>query len=54
MQTFNYFKSAIGKLGIKECEASSDVNANFRSKDAVDVAIEKYKDHPGIKMINPF
>ena len=30
-QTFNnYFKSAVAKLGIKEYEASSDVNANSR------------------------
>ena len=51
VQTFNnYFKSAVGKLGIKECEVSSDANANSRSKDGVDVAIEKYKDHPSIKM----
>ena len=39
-QTFNsYFKSAVGKLGIKEREASSNLNANSRSKDGVDVAI---------------
>ena len=48
----NYFESAIGKLAIKECEASSGVNANSGSKDSVDVAIKKYKDHPRIKMIN--
>ena len=42
----------VGQFGIKECEGSSDVNANSRSKDGVDVAIEKYKDHPSIKMIN--
>ena len=28
------------------------VNANSRSKDVVDVAIEKYKDHPSTEMIN--
>ena len=28
------------------------MNANPRSKVGVDVAIEKYKDHPSIKMIN--
>ena len=28
------------------------MNANSRSKDGVDVAIEKYKDHPSIKMTN--
>ena len=28
------------------------MNANSRSKDGVDVAIEKYKDHPSIKMFN--
>ena len=28
------------------------MNANSRSKDGVDVVIENYKDHPGIKMIN--
>ena len=51
-QTFkNYFESAIGKFGIKKCEASSDVNVNSRSKDSVDVVIKKYKDHPSIKMI---
>ena len=48
----NYFESAIGKLEIKECHASSEVNANYRSKDGVDVAVEKYKDRPSIKMIN--
>ena len=42
----------VEKLGIKECEASSDVNVNSRFKDGVDGAIEKYKDHPSIKMIN--
>ena len=31
----NHFKSAVGKLEIKECEASSGVNANSRSKDGV-------------------
>ena len=52
-QTFNNcFKSVVKKLGIKECEASPGVNANSRSKDGVEVAIEKYKDHPSIKMIN--
>ena len=55
MQTFNnYFKSAVGKLGIKECEVSSDANANSRSKDGVDVAIEKYKDHPSINMTKKY
>ena len=52
-QTFNnYFKSVVGKSRIRECEASSDMNANSRSKDGADVAIEKYKDHPSIKLIN--
>ena len=51
-QTINNYLSAVGKLGIKGCDASSDVNANSRFKDGVDVAIEKYKDHPSIKMIN--
>ena len=46
VQTFNnYFESEVGKLGIKECETSSDVNANSRSKDSIDVAIKKYKYH---------
>ena len=48
----NYFEGALRKLEIKECEASSDVNANSRSKDCFDVAIEKYKDHSCIKIIN--
>ena len=53
VQTFNnYFESVLGKLEIKEYEASSDANASSRSKDGVDVAIEKYKDHPSIKTIN--
>ena len=53
MQIFNdSFKSAVGRLGVKECEASSDVNENCTSKEGVDVAIKKYKDHPSIKMIN--
>ena len=52
-QTFNnYFKSTVGILGIKECEASSDVSVNSRSKDGVDDAIEKYNDHPSINMVN--
>ena len=50
-QTFNnYFKNAVRKLRTKECEASSDMNANSRSKDGFDVAIEKYTDRPSIKM----
>lgn len=28
------------------------MNANFRSDDDVDIAVEKYKDYPSIKMIN--
>ena len=49
-QTFNnYFKNAVRKLRTKECEASSDMNANSRSKDGFDVAIEIYKDRPSIK-----
>ena len=40
MHTFNnYFKSAVEKLGLKEYEASYDVNANCRSKDGVHFAI---------------
>ena len=40
-QTFNnYFGNAVGKLGIKECEASPVVNANCRSKDGVDGPID--------------
>ena len=51
-QTFNnYFKGAVRKFGIKEYEHTSDVNANSRSTGGVDVAIEKYEDHPSIKMI---
>ena len=42
----------VGKLQIKECEASSDVNVSARSNDGVDAAIEKHKDHPSIKTIN--
>ena len=41
-----------GKLGIKQYETISDVNAYFRSKDGFDVVIEKCKDHPNIKMIS--
>ena len=37
-------ESAVEKLGIKECETSSDLSANSRSKGGVDVAIEKYMD----------
>ena len=51
-QTFNNcFERAEGKLRIKECEAYSEVNANSRSMGGINVAIEKYKDHPGIKII---
>ena len=53
LQTFNNdFESAVAKIGIKECKASYDVNANSRSKGGVDVSVEKYKDHPSIKMIH--
>ena len=37
-------------LSIQDC--SSDGNAISRSKDNVDVATEKYKDHSTVKMIN--
>ena len=50
--TVHYFEKAIGKSGIRKYEASSDVNGNSRSKDGVNVAIKKYKDHPTIKMNN--
>ena len=51
-QTFkNYLKSAVEKLRIKEYEANSDANVNARSKDGADVAIEKYKDRPSMKII---
>ena len=54
-QTLNiYFESTVGKLRTKECEANFDLNANFRSKNGVDVAIEKYKDHPNVKIIIDF
>ena len=52
-QTFNgYFQSLGEKLGKKECEANSDAKAIERSKVGVDVAIEKYKNHPSVKIIN--
>ena len=52
-QTFkNYLKGAAETLRIKEHEANSDMNVNARSKDGVDVAIEKHKDHPSMKIIN--
>ena len=42
----------VGKLGLKECQADSSVNANFRFKDSVDVSISNDKDHPTIKINN--
>ena len=52
-QSFNsYFESLGGKLGKKECEANSDVKVIERSKVGVNVAIEKYKNHPRVKIIN--
>ena len=48
----NYIESVVGKLGLKECQADSSVNANFRFKDSVDVSISNDKDHPTIKINN--
>ena len=39
------------ELGIKEYE-NFDKNPDSRSLDNVDIAINKYKNHPSIKMIN--
>ena len=51
--TWNYHKPSIIHLKVwQQCKPSSDVNANSRSKDSVDVSIEKYNDHPSINMIN--
>ena len=42
-QTFNnYYGSKVGKLGIKECETTSDVNKNSRSKDGIELLFWKY------------
>lgn len=52
-QTFKgYFESLGGKLGKKECEANSDVKVIERSKVGVNATIEKYKNHPSVKIIN--
>ena len=52
-ETFNnYFESAIANLGIKEYESSVTDNTNSESSDGVHLAIEKYKDHLSIKLIN--
>ena len=41
----NYYKNAVGKLGLNEYENSFDVNEN-NNLDPVDVITEKYKNHP--------
>ena len=35
----------MGKLGVNECEASSEMNANSRSTDGVDITNENNKEH---------
>ena len=47
----NYYKNAVGKLGLKEYENSFDINEN-NNLDPVDIITEKYKNHPSIKIIN--
>ena len=47
----NYFEKTVIELGIKEYE-NFDKNPDSRSLDNVDIAINKYKNHPSIKMIN--
>ena len=52
-ETFNnYFESALANLSIKGYENNVTDNTNSGSKDGVDLAIEKYKDHPSIKIMN--
>ena len=48
-----YFESAVGKLGIKEYDVSSDVDASYRSKVVLTLLLKKTRTiHPNIKMIN--
>ena len=47
----SYFEKTAIELGIKECE-NFDTNPNSRSLNNVDVAINKYKNHPSIKIVN--
>ena len=48
--TFNsYLEKTVIELGIKE---SFDMNLDSRFLDNVDIAINKYKNHPSIKMVN--
>ena len=49
--TNNYYKNAVGKLGLKEYENSFDINQN-NNLDPVDIITEKHKNHPSIKIIN--
>ena len=47
----NYFEETVIELGIKEYE-NFDKNPGSRSLDNVDIAINKCKNHPSIKLIN--
>ena len=47
----NYFEETVIELGIKEYE-NFDKNPDSRSLGNVDIAINKYKNHPSIKLIN--
>ena len=48
----NYSAIAVANLGIKTFESSATDNKYSVSKDDADLAIEKCKDHPCLKMIN--
>ena len=52
-ETFdNYSTIVVANLGIKTSESSATDNKYSVSKDDADLAIEKCKDHPCLKMIN--
>ena len=48
----NYLEIAVANLGLKGYGSSATDNKNPGSKDGIDLAIEKCKYHPCIKMIN--
>ena len=47
----SYFEKAVMILGIKECEIL-DANPQSRFQDEFNIAINKHKNHPSVKIIN--
>ena len=48
----NFFEHAVDNLEIQEYQSDHNVNISSISDDPIDYAIEKYKNHPSIVMIN--